>query len=56
MTNSEHRASRRLGAVRFTCARPTPTPPRRPSRWPLLILETVVIAIVALAAHGILTV
>lgn len=54
MTIREHRASRRLGAVRFTCATATATAtaPRRASRWPLLTMETVIIAIVAMLAHG----
>jgi hypothetical protein len=55
MSTREHRSSRRLGAVHFTCARPTATAPRRPNRWPLLILETAVIAIVAMIAHNLVT-
>jgi len=56
MTAREHRASRRLGAVHFTCYTPAPTPPpRRASRWPLLFLETAVIAIVAMIAHSLAT-
>lgn len=51
-TTREHRSSRRLGAVRFTCSPTTPTAPRRPSRWPLLALETIILAIVAMIAHG----
>lgn len=55
MTAREHRASRRLGAVHFICYTPAPTPPpRRASRWPLLALETAVIAIVAMIAHSII--
>ena len=53
MNTREHRAGRRLGAVHFVCAPPaTRTSPRRPSRWPLRILETAIIAIVAMIAHS----
>lgn len=55
MNIREHRASRRLGAVHFVCAPSAPTPPRRVSRWPLRILEVVIVAIAAMAIHALTT-